>query len=166
MWARFRQHSLFIQGSAWLHGAAALGVMAHPPAWPWAVTAVAVNHAALTAAGLWPRSRLLGPNWTRLPAPSAARREIALTLDDGPDPDITPRVLDQLDELAVRAAFFCIGHKVTRFPAVAREIVRRGHDIENHTQHHSHQFAFLGPVCKWRHNWEPAWRSKRAPVGS
>lgn len=138
--------SAFIQGSLWLHGAVALGAMAAPAAWPWWGGAVVLNHVALTAAGLWPRSRLLGPNWIRLPASAAARGEVALTLDDGPDPQVTPVVLDQLDAHNVKATFFCVGDKVARHSALAREMVRRGHDIENHTQRHRHSFAFSG----WR----------------
>lgn len=146
--------SAFIQGSLWLHGAVALGALAAPAAWPWWAGAVALNHVALTAAGLWPRSRLLGPNWIRLPAAAAARGEIALTLDDGPDPQVTPAVLDQLDTRNVKATFFCVGDKVARHPALAREIVLRGHDIENHTQRHRHSFAFSG------------WRDFQAEIGA
>src|SRR3977135_4128407 len=62
------------------------GWLSSPRDWPWAIGAVAANHGVLAAAGLWPRSTLLGPNWIRLPAQSAARGEVALTIDDGPDP--------------------------------------------------------------------------------
>jgi peptidoglycan/xylan/chitin deacetylase (PgdA/CDA1 family) len=119
-------------------------VLAVPRTWPWALGAVLANHAVLTAAGLWPRSRLLGPNWTRLPA-SAARGKVALTIDDGPDPSVTPRVLDQLDEQRAVASFFCVGELVERHAHLAREIVRRGHAIENHSQRHHHNFSLLGP---------------------
>ena len=91
-------------------------------AWPWALGAVAANHAVLTAAGLWPRSRWLGRNWTRLPAHAAARREIAITIDDGPDPEVTPAVLDLLDAHGARATFFCIAAARARAPgAVPRD---------------------------------------------
>jgi peptidoglycan-N-acetylglucosamine deacetylase len=102
------------------------------------------DHLLLTAAGLWPRSKLLGPNWTRLPAASG-EPSIAITVDDGPDPEITPRVLALLDEHRVRATFFCVGERVTRHAALAREIVQRGHAIENHSQRHLHRFSLLGP---------------------
>jgi peptidoglycan/xylan/chitin deacetylase (PgdA/CDA1 family) len=74
----------------------------------------------LTALGLWPRSRALGPNWTRLPAAAAARKAIAITIDDGPDPEVTPRVLELLAREGVRATFFCIGEKVDRHPELCR----------------------------------------------
>jgi peptidoglycan/xylan/chitin deacetylase (PgdA/CDA1 family) len=117
-----------------------------PPLWPWSLGALVADHLVLTAAGLWPRSRLLGPNWTRLPAAATARRAAAITIDDGPDPEITPRVLDLLEEHRAAATFFCIGDQVLRHAALAREIVRRGHSIENHSQRHLHTFSLLGPT--------------------
>jgi peptidoglycan-N-acetylglucosamine deacetylase len=133
-----------IRGSVALHIAAAGAALARPQWWPWALSAVVADHLLLTAAGLWPRSKLLGPNWTRLPAASG-EPSIAITVDDGPDPEITPRVLALLDEHRVRATFFCVGERVTRHAALAREIVQRGHAIENHSQRHLHRFSLLGP---------------------
>jgi peptidoglycan/xylan/chitin deacetylase (PgdA/CDA1 family) len=127
-----------------LHGAAALGTLALPAAWPWALGALAANHAVLTLAGLLPRSTLLGPNLTRLPAAAAARNEIALTIDDGPDPAVTPRVLDLLDAAGARASFFCIGWRARENPALCREIVARGHRVENHGDSHSNAFSAFG----------------------
>ncbi|HEX3914469.1 MAG TPA: polysaccharide deacetylase family protein [Steroidobacteraceae bacterium] len=127
------------------HLAAAAAVIARPRTWPWAVAALALNHAALGAAGLWPRSRLLGPNWTRLPPGGGHAQSVAITIDDGPDPDVTPRVLAQLESHRACATFFCIGERVLRYPDLAQEIVRRGHVIENHSQHHRHNFSLLGP---------------------
>lgn len=134
-----------IRASFALHGLALVAVIAAPAQWRWVLGAVVVNHLLLTAVGLWPRSRWLGPNWTRLPAAAAARHEVALTIDDGPDPHVTPQVLDILDRYAARATFFCVGEKAARYPDVCREIVRRGHAVENHSQHHYHHFALLGP---------------------
>jgi peptidoglycan/xylan/chitin deacetylase (PgdA/CDA1 family) len=139
--------SALIRGSVALHLAAAGVVLARPPLWPWALSAVVADHLLLIAAGLWPKSRLLGPNWTRLPAAAGARATgaIAITIDDGPDPHITPRVLALLETHGARATFFCIGERVARHPALAREIVQRGHAIENHSQRHLHRFSLLGP---------------------
>jgi peptidoglycan/xylan/chitin deacetylase (PgdA/CDA1 family) len=125
-------------------GALAL-VLARPSAWPWAVGAVVADHALLTAAGLTPRSALLGPNWTRLPAAAGDRREVAITVDDGPDPRVTPRVLDLLEERGAKATFFCIGERVQRHAELTREMVRRGHSVENHSQRHLNYFSLLGP---------------------
>jgi peptidoglycan/xylan/chitin deacetylase (PgdA/CDA1 family) len=128
-----------------LHAMAAASIAVAPDTWPWALGAIALNHAGLTAAGLWPRSRLLGPNLTRLPAPAAERRQFALTLDDGPDAEVTPRVLDLLDRHGVRATFFCIAQRAARHPALVRDMVARGHDVQNHSHAHRHNFSLSGP---------------------
>lgn len=93
---------------------------------------------------MWPRSTLLGPNIVRLPEGSRQRGEIALTFDDGPDPEVTPRVLDILDEFGVHATFFCIAREARLHPQLCREIARRGHAVENHSCGHSPTFAMLG----------------------
>jgi len=120
-----------------------------PRAWPWWLAAIFANHAVFTVAGLLPRTSLLGPNWTRLPAGARNADAIALTIDDGPDPVVTPQVLDLLDALGVHATFFCIGEKARRYPQLAREIVARGHALENHSQVHVHTFSVTlpGALC-------------------
>jgi len=134
-----------LYASAAVHLGAVAAALVRPAAWPLALGAVALNHAALTAAGLWPRSQLLGPNWVRLPADGAESARIAITIDDGPDPDVTPRVLSVLAQAGAEATFFCVGERVERFAELAREIVRGGHSIENHSQRHRHDFSLLGP---------------------
>ena len=138
------QPTLLIRISIALHLLALALVIAAPGQWRWALGAVLVNQIVLTLAGLWPRSHWLGSNWTQLPAAATARNEVAMTIDDGPDPVVTPQVLDILERYAVHATFFCVGDKVARYPDLCREIVRRGHALENHSQHHRHTFAFLG----------------------
>jgi peptidoglycan/xylan/chitin deacetylase (PgdA/CDA1 family) len=128
-----------------LHAGAAAALIVRPSAWPWVLGALVADHALLTTASLVPRSHLLGPNWTRLPAAAALRREVAITIDDGPDPQVTPRVLTLLEERRVHATFFCIGERVRAYAELAREIARRGHAIENHSQRHAHSFSVLGP---------------------
>ena len=137
--------SPFLKASAVLHAGAAVGALAAPSLWPWALGAVVANHALITTAGLLPRSTWLGPNLTRLPAASQARREIALTIDDGPDPQVTPAVLDLLDAAQAKATFFCIGWRASRHPALCREIAARGHRVENHGYAHSNAFSLFGP---------------------
>jgi peptidoglycan/xylan/chitin deacetylase (PgdA/CDA1 family) len=119
----------------------------HPASWPWVLLALAGNHLVLIGAIFCPRSRLHGPNLVRLPAAAARRGEIALTFDDGPDPHITPRVLDLLDQYRMKASFFCVGEKVCAYPDVVAEIARRGHSVENHSYRHAPWFAMRGP---WR----------------
>jgi peptidoglycan/xylan/chitin deacetylase (PgdA/CDA1 family) len=132
--------------AAW-HAAALAGCALAPSSWPWWLAGTAINHAAVTAAGLWPRSSVLGPNWTRLPAVAGNANSIALTIDDGPDPVVTPQVLDLLDRHGVRATFFCIGTLARRYPSLTREIVARGHAVENHSQTHRHTFSVKGPIA-------------------
>jgi len=138
------QPTRLIRATLLLHALALIALVIVPLLWSWVLGAVLLNHLLLMLTGLWPRSHWLGPNWSRLPEAAANRREIALTIDDGPDPVVTPQVLDLLDRYEVRATFFCIGDKAARHPDLCREIVRRGHSIENHSQHHSHRFALLG----------------------
>ncbi|MBA3480022.1 MAG: polysaccharide deacetylase family protein [Lautropia sp.] len=142
-----------------LHAVAALGVAAvaghagvtgglttTSTALLWVAVAVVVaDHLMLTAAGLCPRCSLLGPNLTRLPEPAQARGLVAITLDDGPDPLVTPLVLDILKEAGASASFFLIGRKAEQHPALVTRMVAEGHSVENHSWAHSHRFAFSGP---------------------
>lgn len=82
---------------------------------------------------LRPASRGFGPVVSSF---LTAEREVWLTIDDGPDPLTTPRVLDLLDEYEARATFFVVGEQVYRHPELAREIARRGHELANHTASH------------------------------
>lgn len=137
---------LLIRLSLGLHLLALLAFVAAPHWWAWILAVVVLDHWTIVGAGLWPRSQWLGPNWTELPAEAAARREFALTIDDGPDPVVTPQVLGILDQFGARATFFCIGVQAARHPELCREIVRRGHCVENHSQVHSHYFSVMGPA--------------------
>ena len=130
--------------SVLVHAAAAAMFAAYPQAWPWALGALGANHLVLLFATLRPRGSLLGPNLVRLPSAAARRGEISLTFDDGPDPEVTPRVLELLDRYQAKASFFCIGEKAAAQPELVREIVRRGHSVENHSFHHHHSFALFG----------------------
>lgn len=119
-----------IRASFALHALALAALLLAPGYWHWAVGAVLANHVLLALLSVWPRSHGLGPNWTQLPAAAAAQNHIALTIDDGPDPEVTPQVLDILDRHGARATFFCIGERAARHAELCREIVRRGHAVE------------------------------------
>ncbi len=83
----------------------------------------------------------------QLDAPSRSLRPrglVAISIDDGPEPATTPRVLEILDEQRAKATFFCIGERMLRHRALAREIVDRGHAIENHSFRHPSYFSLLG----------------------
>ncbi|MFO1026866.1 MAG: polysaccharide deacetylase family protein [Acetobacteraceae bacterium] len=134
-----------IRASFGLHVAAVAGVAALPEAWPWAGAAMLANHALLGSLGMWPQCPWLGPNLVRLPASAASARQVALTFDDGPDPGVTPAVLDLLDQYAVRASFFFIAQRAAAHPSLVREVVRRGHDVQNHSDRHTPGFACLPP---------------------
>lgn len=143
------QPPFLVTSGAALSVAAVGALAAHPPAWPVVLGALALPHALFSIASCMPRSTLLGPNISRLGNEAAKRGLVSLTFDDGPDPKVTPRVLDLLDAADARASFFCVGRHVRAHPELAREILARGHSIENHTDRHPYGFGFYfyGP-CK------------------
>lgn len=70
---------------------------------------------------------------------ATTRREVWLTIDDGPDPEDTPRLLELLAAHGARATFFVIGENAARHPALVRAIVAGGHEVAHHT--HTHPLA-------------------------
>lgn len=138
------QGTVFIRASLLLHVAAIFGVLIWPEKWLLILATLLFNHITITIIGMWPRSTWLGENWTQLPQTATQRQEIALTIDDGPDPEVTPLVLDLLKQQGVVATFFVIGENAKRYPELCLDMLRRGHTLENHTQNHKHHFAFMG----------------------
>ena len=67
---------------------------------------------------------------------SKQERVIYLTFDDGPIPEVTPKVLAVLDEYEVKATFFCVGENVQKYPDVYAQVLLRGHRTGNHTFNH------------------------------
>jgi peptidoglycan/xylan/chitin deacetylase (PgdA/CDA1 family) len=93
--------------------------------------AAPVAAAGLSAwAAVHPRSQLFGPTVRH------AGETCALTFDDGPNPAITPQLLDLLDKHRVRATFFVLGKYVRELPALTADIAARGHVLGNHTDTH------------------------------
>ena len=80
----------------------------------------------------YPRAQLFGRTVCRTNSP----RKLALTFDDGPNPAITPKLLDLLDSYNAKATFFLIGRYVRECPELVQETVARGHLIGNHTEMH------------------------------
>ncbi|HEY3567791.1 MAG TPA: polysaccharide deacetylase family protein [Thermoanaerobaculia bacterium] len=154
--------SPLLLGSMALHAAGIAAVAADPRRWRTVAGLLVANHVALAAVSLWPRSRSLGPNLLRLPG--AVRGEVALTFDDGPDPQVTPKVLDLLDQAGMKATFFAIGRHVRAHPEIAAEIARRGHRVENHTDTHPHLFACY-PAPLLRREVERTQRAIEAATG-
>ena len=75
--------------------------------------------------------------WRQFPALERLDEErVALTFDDGPDPDGTPGVLDALDAAGLKATFFMVGEQVKAAPALAGEVAKRGHEIALHGATH------------------------------
>jgi len=112
---------------------------------PWIIEAPVAALAAaagLTAYGAaHPRAQLFGRTICRTNSP----RKLAITFDDGPNPAITPKLLDLLDRHAAQATFFLIGQFVRECPDLAKELVTRGHAVGNHTELHPNLF-WLNPT--------------------
>ncbi len=107
---------------------------------------LALSHALILIPTLLPNVQWLGPVVTRF---ATDRNEVWLTIDDGPTED-THAVLDLLDRYGVKVTFFVKGMLVAAQPAIAREILARGHSIGNHTQTHpagSYWCAFPGRIA-------------------
>lgn len=64
------------------------------------------------------------------------QKMIALTFDDGPDPQQTIEILEILKQYDVKATFFAVGEKIAKYPEIAKKIVTEGHELGNHTYHH------------------------------
>lgn len=74
--------------------------------------------------------------WQRYPGRERTESGLALTFDDGPDPDATPAVLDALDAAGAKAAFFMVGEQALEHRALAREVAERGHEVGLHGYEH------------------------------
>ena len=107
---------------------------------PWLIAAppaIAAAAAGIAAYGaVYPRSQLFGATVSRTNSP----RKLALTFDDGPNPYVTPKLLDLLDRFNARATFFVIGKHARECPDLLKETFARGHVIGNHTDAHPNLF--------------------------
>jgi peptidoglycan/xylan/chitin deacetylase (PgdA/CDA1 family) len=130
-----------IRASLWLHATLLAALPLVPKFWVWLLALFLADHLLLGLSGVWPKSTLLGPNLVRLPRSPTRNGLLVLTFDDGPDPEITPAILDLLDTYGAKASFFCVGKRAERHAGLTREIVRRGHSVENHSLRHSNFFA-------------------------
>jgi peptidoglycan-N-acetylglucosamine deacetylase len=88
---------------------------------------------ALTHGAFYPNSPIFGPVVSHL---RTRDRIVALTFDDGPNPDATPAILDALAVRGIKAAFFVLGRHAERWPALVRRTAEEGHTICNHGYHH------------------------------
>ena len=110
------------------------------PWWMGASGTAAVVGAATALGAAYPPSQLFGATLCRTASPL----RLAITFDDGPNPALTPRLMDLLDRYQARATFFLIGRFVRACPELTREIAARGHLLGNHTETHRNLF-WLGP---------------------
>ena len=106
---------------------------------PWLIAIPGTAALAASAAGygaINSRSQLFGRTIFRTQLAS----DLAITFDDGPNPAITPKLLDLLERHQAKATFFVIGRFVRECPSLTNEIIMRGHLIGNHTQTHPNLF--------------------------
>jgi len=131
----------FVMLSILLHAGVLLALPWCWSQWPWLLALIVGNHLLIMMVGLWPRSTWLGANIRRLPADAVARREVAITIDDGPDALVTPQVLQVLARH---------GEMASKQPDLCRAIVAAGHEVGNHGQQHRLDSALMG-LIGWRH---------------
>jgi peptidoglycan-N-acetylglucosamine deacetylase len=121
----------------WLAGLGAFaGMLLHGlPASPGLALAILLALCLSIAVGvIWQRSGLLA---RPIIGVDGAGDRLALTFDDGPDPEVTPRVLEALAAAGQHATFFALGERVARHPELARRIVEEGHELANHSFAHA-----------------------------
>lgn len=129
-----------LAGAVWL---VATTIAGQAPPW-WAIAAVAVVFLGAIALGLFTQAGLFARPIVRA---EGAGDRLALTFDDGPDPESTRAVLDLLEARGMRATFFVIGRRVADAGgrAVVEEIVSRGHAVANHSFSHAHALPAWSP---------------------
>lgn len=83
------------------------------------------------------------PIWLRILYPKgiywqlpAKGKEVFLTFDDGPIPEVTPLVISILDKYSIKATFFCVGENIEKYPEIFELLTQNGHVVGNHTYHH------------------------------
>ncbi|HEU4539351.1 MAG TPA: polysaccharide deacetylase family protein [Polyangiaceae bacterium] len=143
-------------------GLAVQGVVLHHPV-PLTVALPYLGaYVALLAAGTaMPSLQLWGDALCSVPG----GRGVALTFDDGPHPEHTPRVLDVLAAHRARATFFMIGEKVERHPDVVRRVAAAGHEIGSHAHRIDRRLALRG-LPAIRHDLEQSVRALEAATGA
>ena len=92
-----------------------------------------VSHMLMLYATLVANCQWWGPVFTRF---QTSQQEVWITIDDGPSPAHTPKLLDILDRFEARATFFVVGANAEKYPHLITEILARGHTLANHTFMH------------------------------
>ena len=106
----------------------------------WLTDWQALSWCVFFAGGIWVVGHLIFPRWRGLCAGVAGcepvGRSVWLTIDDGPDPEDTPRILDLLDTYQAKATFFMIGARAAKHRELVAEVRARGHEVACHTYSH------------------------------
>ena len=103
-----------------------------------------ISHLLLLYATLAPNCQWWGPVIRSF---HTTHQEVWITIDDGPSPDHTAKILDLLERFNARATFFVVGTRAEEYPHLITEILSRGHEIANHTYTHpSGMFWAAGPT--------------------
>ena len=114
--------------------------MSRPPSLAPATTATTATPSATNAAPI--ASLAIPPTNKSLPRRAAynscnvSDNSIAITFDDGPHPQLTPKLLDLLKERGIKATFYVVGKNVEAYPEIAKRIIEEGHELGNHTWNH------------------------------
>jgi peptidoglycan/xylan/chitin deacetylase (PgdA/CDA1 family) len=114
---------------------------------PWLIAAPAaatLGSAVIAFGAVYPRSQMFGATVCH----TASRSQLAITFDDGPNPAITPKLLDLLERYEAKATFFVIGRFVRECGGLTREVADRGHLLANHTQTHPNLFWLRPTVVR------------------
>src|SRR5216117_698621 len=141
VWMKLFSRPLWRDSPVVREPAAGLGPRRRRAALAAAAAALAVA-VVLGESAFSPRSSAFGKTYWHA---ATHQKVVALTFDDGPNEPYTSQVLDILEREHVRATFFLIGENVRKYPAAAARIVREGHVVGNHSEHHPLRFA-LEPV--------------------
>jgi len=104
--------------------------------------ALAAGAGAVSYAAVYARAQIFGPTVCR----TNSARKLAITFDDGPNPALTPLLLDLLERYDARATFFVIGRYARKCPELVRETAQRGHLVANHTLTHPNLFWLTPPM--------------------
>ena len=75
--------------------------------------------------------------------PETTQNQIAITFDDGPNAEFTPKILNLLKAYHAKATFFCIGKHIELYPDIFKSIIESGHTVGNHTYSHDNRFGFF-----------------------
>jgi len=106
--------------------------------------ALAACAGAVSYAAVHPRAQIFGPTVCRTNSP----RKLAITFDDGPNPALTPQLLDLLERYGALATFFVIGRYTRECPELVKETAQRGHLVANHTLTHPNLFWLTPSIIR------------------